>query len=164
VREDVCAECARYLTDASTITGSRDILTSEGSWQKFLWFCVVIGPKPPLHRQNWLSFGKFQNAETFLVLCPRHVFSRLPPSSKTWKYTMVRITHTDMERFFTHWYDPFCYVSVGCCATKLGNSGGTYELSCMVILAHACYRKKVCSHNLMLHQIECFVLEFLFVY
>jgi hypothetical protein len=34
--EDVCAECARQLTEASAIPGSRDLLTSEGSWQKFL--------------------------------------------------------------------------------------------------------------------------------
>ena len=30
------------------------------------WFCAVHGPKPPLHRHNWLSFGKFQDTERFL--------------------------------------------------------------------------------------------------
>jgi len=30
-REDVCAECAKHLTEASAIPGSRDVLTSEGS-------------------------------------------------------------------------------------------------------------------------------------
>jgi hypothetical protein len=103
-REGVCAECAIFLTEASTIPGSCDVLTSEGSWQKFLtharqsrpmapawmflsqrkgrhstgiywntqvlfvrrWFCVVFCPKPPLHRHNWLSFGKFQDTEFFL--------------------------------------------------------------------------------------------------
>ena len=27
------------------------------------WFCAVHGPKPPLHRRNWLSSGKFQDTE-----------------------------------------------------------------------------------------------------
>jgi hypothetical protein len=37
------------------------------------WFCVVHGPKRPLHRHNTLSFGKFQQTERFLIPCPRHV-------------------------------------------------------------------------------------------
>ena len=36
------------------------------------WFCAVHGPKPPLHRHNWLSFGKFQDTERFLIHCSRH--------------------------------------------------------------------------------------------
>ena len=89
-REDVCAECAKHLTEASAIPSSRDVLTTEGSYKCFLhtldslgrwpqparsfcstqaatllefhvplmncfvrrWFCVVHGPKPPLHRHN----------------------------------------------------------------------------------------------------------------
>ena len=35
------------------------------------WFCAVHGPKPPLHRHNWLSFGKFQDTERFLIHCAR---------------------------------------------------------------------------------------------
>ena len=36
------------------------------------WFCAVHGPKPPLHRHNWLRFGKFQDTERFLIHCARH--------------------------------------------------------------------------------------------
>ena len=43
-------------------------------------------PKPPLHSHNWLSFGKFQDTERFLIHCERHVSSRLPSSDGTWKY------------------------------------------------------------------------------
>jgi hypothetical protein len=32
------------------------------------------------------NFGKFQDAERFLVPCPHHVSSRLPPSGETCKY------------------------------------------------------------------------------
>jgi hypothetical protein len=46
-------------------------------------FCVVLGPKPPLHRYNWLSFGKFQDTERFLISCPRHVSSWQLHSSET---------------------------------------------------------------------------------
>ena len=58
------------------------------------WFCVVHGPKPPLHRHNWLSFVKFQDTERILIHCPRHVSSRLPPSGETCKYAMTSITQT----------------------------------------------------------------------
>ena len=56
------------------------------------WFCVVHDPKPPLHRQNWLSLGKFQDTESFLIHCERHFSSRLPPSSGTCKYTKAPST------------------------------------------------------------------------
>jgi len=39
-----------------------------------------------LHRHNWLSFGKFQDTESFLIHCARHFSSRLPPSGGTCKY------------------------------------------------------------------------------
>jgi hypothetical protein len=52
------------------------------------WFCV----EPPLHRQNLLSFGKFQETERFLIPCPRHVPSRLPPSGETRKYATAPST------------------------------------------------------------------------
>jgi hypothetical protein len=60
------------------------------------WFCLVHGPKPPLHRQNWLSFGKFQDTERFLIPCPRHVSSRLPPSAETCKYATVSSTQKNL--------------------------------------------------------------------
>ena len=50
------------------------------------WFCVVHDPKPPLHGHNWLSLGKLQDTERFLIHCERHFSSRLPPSGGTWKY------------------------------------------------------------------------------
>jgi hypothetical protein len=42
------------------------------------WFCVVHGEKVPMHRHNWLSFGK-SKTERFFIHCPRHVSSGLPP-------------------------------------------------------------------------------------
>ena len=56
------------------------------------WFCAVHGPKPPLHRQNWLSFGKFQDTEHFLIHCARHFLSWLPPSGGTCKYAKAPST------------------------------------------------------------------------
>jgi hypothetical protein len=77
-----------------------------------MWFCVVLGPKPPLHFHNWLSFGKFQDTKSFLIPCSRHVLSRLPPSGETCKYAMARITPTNLERFSTYWRAPFCCLSL----------------------------------------------------
>ena len=56
------------------------------------WFCVVHDPKPPLHSHNWLSFGKFQDTEGFLIHCERHFLSRLPLSGGTWKYAKAPST------------------------------------------------------------------------
>ena len=56
------------------------------------WFCAVHGPKPPLHRHNWLSFGKFKDTECFLIHCARHFSSRLPPSGGTSKYAKAPST------------------------------------------------------------------------
>ena len=148
------------------IAGSRELLTSEGSWQTFLaharqsqpmgpeassfrsaqvatllefhvpltncfvrrWFCAVHDPKPALHRHNWLSFGKFQDTERFLIHCERHFSSRLPPSGGTCKYAKAHSTKKkNLERFSTYWYAPFCRVCLGCCAVEFGNPGGTYE-------------------------------------
>ena len=47
---------------------------------------MVHDLKPPLHSHIWLSFGKFQDTERFLIHCERHFSSRLPPSGGTWKY------------------------------------------------------------------------------
>jgi hypothetical protein len=95
------------------------------------WFCVVHGPKPLLHRHNWLSFGKFQDTERFLIPCPRHVSSRLPASGETCKYATAPSTKTNLERFSTYWCAPFCRVCLSCCAAEFGSSGGTYELPCI---------------------------------
>ena len=56
------------------------------------WFCAVRGPKPPLHRHNWLSFGKFQDKQRFLIHCARHFSSRLTPSGNTCKYAKAPST------------------------------------------------------------------------
>jgi len=91
------------------------------------WLCVVHDPKPPLHRHNWLRFGKFQDTERFLIHCERHFSSRLPPSGGTCKYTKAPSTKKNLERFSIYWYAPFCRVCLGCCAVEFGNPGGTYE-------------------------------------
>ena len=90
-------------------------------------FCAVHGPKPPLLRHNWLSFGKFQDTERFLIHCARHFSSGLPPSGGTCKYAKAPSTKRNFERFSTYWYAPFCRVCLGCCAVKFGSSRGTYE-------------------------------------
>ena len=56
------------------------------------WLCAVHDPKPPLYIHNWLSFGKFQDTERFLIHCERHFSSRLPPSGGTWKYAKAPST------------------------------------------------------------------------
>jgi hypothetical protein len=35
-REEICAECAKHLTEALAIPSSNDVLTSEGTRKKFL--------------------------------------------------------------------------------------------------------------------------------
>jgi hypothetical protein len=91
------------------------------------WFCVVLGPKLTLHHHNWLSFGKFQDTERFLIPCPRHVSSPLPPTGETCKYARAPVTQTNLEKFSTYCYAPLCCVCLGCCATEFGNPKGTYE-------------------------------------
>ena len=91
------------------------------------WFCEVHDPKPPLHSHNWLSFGKFQDTERFLIHFERHFSSRLPPSGGTWKYAKAPSTKNNLERFSTYWYAPFCRICLGCCAVEFGNPGRTYE-------------------------------------
>jgi len=86
------------------------------------WFCVVHDPKLPLRRHNWLSFGKFQYKERFLIHYERHFSSRLPPSGVTCKYAKAPSTKKTLERFSTYWYAPFCRVCLGCCAVEFGKS------------------------------------------
>ena len=64
------------------------------------WLCVVHDPKPPLHRHNWLSFGKFQDTERFLIHCERHFSSRLPPSGGTCRYTKAPSTKKKLGQIF----------------------------------------------------------------
>ena len=66
------------------------------------WFCVVHDPKPPFHRHNWLSFGKFQDTERFLIHCERHFSSRLLPSGGNCKYTKAPITKKKNVREFLY--------------------------------------------------------------
>ena len=44
------------------------------------------------YSHNWLSFGKFQDTERFLIHCERHFSLRLPPSGGTWKYAKAPST------------------------------------------------------------------------
>jgi hypothetical protein len=60
------------------------------------WFCLVQGPKLPVHRHNWLGFGKFQDTEHFLIPCQRHVSSRPHPSGETWKYATAPSTQNKL--------------------------------------------------------------------
>jgi hypothetical protein len=60
-REDTYAECARHLTEASAVPGSRDVLTSEGPWQKFLAHSGQSRPMAPV--------GQFVSQRTGIQLC-----------------------------------------------------------------------------------------------
>jgi hypothetical protein len=64
-------------------------------------FCVAHGPKPQLNRHDRLSFDKFQDTQRFLIPCPRHVSSRLPPTGETYKYAKAPITQTNLDRICT---------------------------------------------------------------
>jgi hypothetical protein len=123
--------CSFHSAQAATLP---EFLMQLMNYFDYRWFYVVLGPKPPLHSHNWLSFGKFQDTERFLIPCPCHVSSRLPPSGATSKYVMVPITQTNLERFSTHWYVPFYCVCLGCCATEFRTSRGNYELPCTKLM------------------------------
>jgi len=77
---------------------------------------------------SWL----IQYTERFLIPCPRHVSSRLPPSGETCKYATTPSTQKTLGRFSIYWLTPFCCVCFGCCAAEFGTSGGTYELPCTI--------------------------------
>jgi hypothetical protein len=97
------------------------------------WFCVVHGLKPPLHHHNLLSFGKFQDTERFLIPCPCHVSSQLPPSGEICKYTMVSRTQKKFfERFSIYWYSPLRHDHPGSCSVEVRNPRGAYELPCII--------------------------------
>jgi hypothetical protein len=91
--------CAFRSAQAATLL---ELLVSLMNCSVRRWFYVVPDPKPPLQRNNWLSFGKFQDTERFLIPCPRHVSWRLPPSGETCKYDMTPITRINLERFSTN--------------------------------------------------------------
>jgi hypothetical protein len=92
------------------------------------WICVVRGLKPLLHCHNWLSFGKFQDTESFLLPCPRHVSSQLPRSGETCKYATAPRTPKNLERFSTYWCAALRHDHPGYCTAEVRNPGGTYEL------------------------------------
>jgi hypothetical protein len=75
------------------------------------WFCVVRGPKPRLHCHNWLSFGKFQDTESFLIPCPHHVSSWLPPSGETCRHATVPRTQKFWEFLYLLIYSPSAWSS-----------------------------------------------------
>jgi hypothetical protein len=76
---DFCGTVAGMVTPKGSIsTEGETLLVSV-----LLHRCSIC---PPLHRHNWLSFGKFQDTERSLIPCPRHVSSRLLSSGETCKY------------------------------------------------------------------------------
>jgi len=115
-------DCATTKID----TAKRSISMDRESLQVFVqpYSCSICAP---LHLHNWLSFGKFQDTEHFLIHCERHFSSRLPPSGGTCKYTKSPSTKKNLAKFSIYWYAPFCRVCLGCCAVEFGNPGGTYE-------------------------------------
>ena len=90
-------DCATTKTDTAERSHSAGIHVPFTNCFVCRWFCVVHDPKPPLHSHNWLSFGKFQDTELFLILCERHFSSRLPPSGGIWKYAKAPSTK-NLER------------------------------------------------------------------
>jgi hypothetical protein len=48
------------------------------------------------------NFGKFQDTERFLILCPRHASPRLSSSGNTCKYATAPSTQKNLERFSTY--------------------------------------------------------------
>jgi hypothetical protein len=102
------------------------------------WFCVICGPKPPLHGHNWLSFGKFQDTERFLIPCTRHVLLRLPPSGETCKYATVPSIQKNLESFSTYWYAPLQRDHPSYCTAEVRNPRETYELPCIKWLHNDC--------------------------
>jgi hypothetical protein len=49
-----------------------------------------------LHNHNWLSLGKFQDIEFFLISCPHHDSSRLPSRGETCKYATAPTTQNKL--------------------------------------------------------------------
>ena len=64
----------------------------NGTWIPAEWLPVRCETNRQPLSHNWLSFGKFQDTERFLIRCERHYSSRLPPSGGTWKYAKARST------------------------------------------------------------------------
>jgi hypothetical protein len=69
--------------------------------------------------------------ELFLIPCPYQAAPWLAPSGETCKYAMVHATQTNLERFSTYWYAPFCCVCLGCCVAEFGSAEGTHEFLCI---------------------------------
>ena len=77
-------------------------------------------------------FGKLQDT-TFSYSLSTPCFVMTAPSGEICKYATGPSIQKSLERFSTYWYAPFCCVCLGCCATELGSSEGTYELPCIYI-------------------------------
>jgi hypothetical protein len=87
MRSTVSADCPRWpVRSAATLLEFHVPLMNCFVCR---WFCMVHGLKPLLHHHNWLSFGKFQDTECFLIPCPHHVLSRQPPSGQIHRYVMA---------------------------------------------------------------------------
>ena len=91
-----------------------------------MWFCAVHSPKPPFHRHNRLSFGKFQDTERFLIHCARHFSSRLSLAVEPASTTRPLVQKKLREILYLL-ICSFLRVCLGCCAVEFGSSGGTYE-------------------------------------
>jgi hypothetical protein len=61
------------------------------------WFCVVRGPKPPLHRHNWLSFWQIPRHRTLFYSLSTPCFVTTAPSGETCKYATVPKTQKNWE-------------------------------------------------------------------
>jgi len=84
---------------------------------------------------NLAILADSKTQKRFLIPCPRHVSSWLPPNGETCKYAMElrkQKKGRNLERFCTYWYVPFCCVCLGCCAAEFRSSGGTFELPCII--------------------------------
>ena len=117
-----CNSCSKYpftwrrlrrLTEAAAIPGSRDVF-SEGSgrpvrfaahreplcWNFMYHSRIVLSVGSSVWymvrnrrcSHNWLSFGKFQDPERFLIPWTRRVSSRLSPRGETCKHATAAST------------------------------------------------------------------------
>jgi hypothetical protein len=123
--------CNRGFRPRTTQNHPRTNQLVSGTWNSgkvaACSFLCDGGPKPPLHRHNSLSFGKFQDTKRFLIACPRHVSSWLPPSGEICKYATAPWTRKIFERFSTYWYTPLRHDHSGYCTADVGNPKGTYK-------------------------------------
>ena len=81
-----------------TVTGMvtpKGSMSTEGEILQFSVLPYRCSICPPLVTRQMSTFGKcgkFQDTERFLIPCPRHVSSRLPPSGEICKYAKAPST------------------------------------------------------------------------